>query len=122
MVTIERANKRGQRTRAAFGTIPLKKVAINARPMDDKYIGKDGMFVTQGVPQLRRAAGGRAAAVRVADDQEGEGITEHPFSGPACGAQAGWIIRPTDSFERRTTFDRLSRKSSTSATPRKRGR
>ena len=47
MVTIERANKRGQAYKAAFGTIPLKKVAINARPMDDKYIGKDGMSVTK---------------------------------------------------------------------------
>jgi ATP-dependent phosphofructokinase / diphosphate-dependent phosphofructokinase len=47
MVTLERANKRGQRYKSAFGTIPLKKVAINARPMDDKYIGKDGMSVTK---------------------------------------------------------------------------
>ncbi|HEV2295533.1 MAG TPA: diphosphate--fructose-6-phosphate 1-phosphotransferase [Tepidisphaeraceae bacterium] len=47
MVTIERASKRGQRYKSAFGTIPLKKVAINARPMDDRYIGKDGMSVTK---------------------------------------------------------------------------
>jgi 6-phosphofructokinase 1 len=47
MITIERANKRGQAYKASFGTIPLKKVAINARPMDDKYIGKDGMSVTK---------------------------------------------------------------------------
>lgn len=47
MVTIERASKRGQSYKASFGTIPLKKVAINARPMDDKYIGKDGMSVTK---------------------------------------------------------------------------
>jgi 6-phosphofructokinase 1 len=47
MVTIERASKRGQKYKSAFGTIPLKKVAINARPMDDKYIGKDGMSVTR---------------------------------------------------------------------------
>jgi ATP-dependent phosphofructokinase / diphosphate-dependent phosphofructokinase len=47
MVTIERASKRGQPYRSKFGTIPLKKVAINARPMDDKYIGKDGMSVTR---------------------------------------------------------------------------
>ena len=46
MVTIERASKRGQKYKSTFGTIPLKKVAINARPMDDKYIGKDGMSVT----------------------------------------------------------------------------
>ena len=47
MVTIERASKRGQRYKGTFGTIPLKKVAINARPMDDRYIGKDGMSVTK---------------------------------------------------------------------------
>lgn len=47
MVTIERASKRGQKYRAKLGTIPLGKVAINARPMDDKYIGKDGMSVTK---------------------------------------------------------------------------
>ncbi len=47
MVTIERASKRGEPYRSTFGTIPLKKVAINARPMDDKYIGKDGMSVTK---------------------------------------------------------------------------
>src|SRR5688572_25142398 len=46
MVTIERASKRGQKYKSTFGTIPLKKVAINARPMDDTYIGKDGMSVT----------------------------------------------------------------------------
>lgn len=47
MVTLERASKRGERYKSTFGTIPLKKVAINARPMDDKYIGKDGMSVTK---------------------------------------------------------------------------
>ena len=47
MVTLERASKRGQAYKSAFGTIPLKKVAINARPMDDKFIGKDGMSVTK---------------------------------------------------------------------------
>ena len=46
MVTIERTSKRGQKYKSTFGTIPLKKVAINARPMDDTYIGKDGMSVT----------------------------------------------------------------------------
>jgi 6-phosphofructokinase 1 len=44
MVTIERA--KGPKYRAEFGTISLSKVAINARPMDDKYIDKGGMFVT----------------------------------------------------------------------------
>ena len=43
--TIER--KSGPKYASRFGTIPLKKVAINARPMDDKYIGKDGMSVTK---------------------------------------------------------------------------
>jgi 6-phosphofructokinase 1 len=47
MVTLERASRRGQKYRSRLGTIPLKKVAINARPMDDKYIGKDGMSVTR---------------------------------------------------------------------------
>ncbi len=47
MVTLQRASRRGERYRSAFGTIPLKQVAISARPMDDKYIGKDGMSVTQ---------------------------------------------------------------------------
>jgi 6-phosphofructokinase len=45
MVTIQRA--KGPKYRATFGTIPLSKVAINARPMDDKYIDKSGMFVTK---------------------------------------------------------------------------
>ncbi len=47
MVTLNRASKRGERYQSSFGTIPLKKVAISARPMDDKYIGKDGMSVTK---------------------------------------------------------------------------
>jgi len=45
MVTIERA--RGPDYAARFGTIPLKKVAINARPMDDKYIDDKNLFVTK---------------------------------------------------------------------------
>ena len=47
MVTIERASRRGQSYRSRFGTIPLSQVAINARPMDDKYIDKSGMFVSR---------------------------------------------------------------------------
>ena len=45
MVTIER--KKGPRYASTFGTIPLKKVAINARPMDDKYIDEKNLFVTK---------------------------------------------------------------------------
>jgi 6-phosphofructokinase len=44
MVTIER--NKGTRYSSGFGTIPLKQVAINARPMDDKYIDDKGLFVT----------------------------------------------------------------------------
>jgi len=44
MVTIVRA--KGAKYKVTYGTIPLHKVAINARPMDDKYIDKSGMFVT----------------------------------------------------------------------------
>ncbi|MGH7214765.1 MAG: diphosphate--fructose-6-phosphate 1-phosphotransferase [Tepidisphaeraceae bacterium] len=47
MVTLERASKRGEKYRAAYGTIPLKEVAVHARPMDDKYLDKSGMFVTK---------------------------------------------------------------------------
>jgi 6-phosphofructokinase 1 len=45
MVTIER--KKGPRYQSQFGMIPLKKVAINARPMDDKYIDDKNLFVTK---------------------------------------------------------------------------
>ena len=45
MVTIER--KAGSRYSSRFGTIPLKKVAINARPMDEKYIDEKNLFVTK---------------------------------------------------------------------------
>ncbi|MEA2711419.1 MAG: ATP-dependent phosphofructokinase / diphosphate-dependent phosphofructokinase [Phycisphaerales bacterium] len=45
MVTIER--DKGPRYSSHFGTIPLKKVAINARPMDDKYIDDKNLFVTK---------------------------------------------------------------------------
>jgi 6-phosphofructokinase 1 len=45
MVTIER--NRGARYSSRFGTIPLKKVAINARPMNDKYIDEKNLFVTK---------------------------------------------------------------------------
>ena len=45
MVTITRARERVYR--AGFGTIPLHKVAINARPMDSKYIDDETLFVTK---------------------------------------------------------------------------
>jgi 6-phosphofructokinase 1 len=45
MVTIERA--KGATHKSRFGTIPLKKVAINARPMDAKYIDDKNLFVTK---------------------------------------------------------------------------
>jgi 6-phosphofructokinase 1 len=45
MVTIER--NKGATYSSRFGTIPLKKVAINARPMDDKFIDDKNLFVTR---------------------------------------------------------------------------
>jgi 6-phosphofructokinase 1 len=45
MVTIER-NKAAKYS-SRFGTIALKKVAINARPMHDKYIDERNLFVTR---------------------------------------------------------------------------
>ncbi len=45
MVTIQRA--KGLKYKATYGTIPLAKVAINARPMDGKYIDRSGMFVSK---------------------------------------------------------------------------
>jgi 6-phosphofructokinase 1 len=47
MVTIERVSGRGEPYRSRFGTIPLSQVANAARPMPDKYIRSDGMFVTK---------------------------------------------------------------------------
>ena len=47
MVTIERLSKPGQPYKSGFGTIALKEVAVEAKPMDKKYIAKDGMFVTK---------------------------------------------------------------------------
>ena len=45
MVTIER--NQGATYASRFGTIALKKVAINARPMDSKYIDDENLFVTK---------------------------------------------------------------------------
>ena len=47
MVTIERESKPGEPYRSRFGTIPLREVANAARPMPDKFIRRDGMFVTK---------------------------------------------------------------------------
>jgi len=47
MVTIERVSKPGVVYRSRFGTIPLCDVANAARPMPDKFIRRDGMFVTK---------------------------------------------------------------------------
>ncbi len=47
MVTIERVSKPGEPYRSTFGTIPLKDVANFERPMPDRFISRDGMFVTK---------------------------------------------------------------------------
>jgi len=47
MVSITRQSKRGQPYKSGLGTIPLGDVANAERPMPDKFIRKDGMFVTK---------------------------------------------------------------------------
>ncbi len=47
MVTIERLSKKGEPYKSGLGTIDLSEVAIHARPMPDKYISKDGLFVSK---------------------------------------------------------------------------
>jgi 6-phosphofructokinase 1 len=47
MVTILRTSKPGEPYRSEFGTIDLSEVANAERPLPDKYIRKDGMFVTK---------------------------------------------------------------------------
>ena len=47
MVTLTRQSKSGQRYRSGYGSIELGKVANAERPMPDKFITKDGMFVTK---------------------------------------------------------------------------
>ncbi|MEO0476075.1 MAG: diphosphate--fructose-6-phosphate 1-phosphotransferase [Planctomycetota bacterium] len=47
MVTIQRANKKGEPYKAAYGTAPLAKVANFEHQMPDKYISKDDMDVTK---------------------------------------------------------------------------
>ncbi|MEQ8786018.1 MAG: diphosphate--fructose-6-phosphate 1-phosphotransferase [Pirellulaceae bacterium] len=47
MVTIERVSKATEPYRGDYGVIALEKVANNERPMPDKFITADGMFVTK---------------------------------------------------------------------------
>ncbi|MEM1354379.1 MAG: diphosphate--fructose-6-phosphate 1-phosphotransferase [Planctomycetota bacterium] len=47
MVTIERANRKGQPYKASYGTAPLAKVANFEHQMPDRYIARDGMDVTR---------------------------------------------------------------------------
>jgi ATP-dependent phosphofructokinase / diphosphate-dependent phosphofructokinase len=47
MVTIERTSKPGEPYQSTFGAIPLKDVANFERPMPDRFISRDGMFVTK---------------------------------------------------------------------------
>lgn len=47
MVTITRDSKPGQRYKRGFGTIDLAKVANAERPMPNKFITKNGLFVTK---------------------------------------------------------------------------
>jgi 6-phosphofructokinase 1 len=47
MVTIQRANKKGEPYKAKYETAPLAKVANFEHQMPDKYIAKDGMDVTK---------------------------------------------------------------------------
>lgn len=47
MVTIQRTSKANEPYQSEFGTIPLSDVANTERPMPDKYITADGMFVTK---------------------------------------------------------------------------
>ncbi len=54
MVTIERRSKRGAPYKAGFGTIALAKVANAARPMPDRFIANNGMFVTSAFLEYAR--------------------------------------------------------------------
>jgi 6-phosphofructokinase 1 len=47
MVTIQRVSKPGEPYRSEFGTIELARVANVERPLPDKFIRRDGMFVTK---------------------------------------------------------------------------
>ena len=62
MVTIQRLNKKGQPYKSGFGTIPLGEVANAARPMPDKFISKDGLFVTPAFLDYARPLVGKLPA------------------------------------------------------------
>lgn len=47
MVTIDRVSKPGEPYATDFGTVPLGQVANAERPMPQKFISKDGLFVTK---------------------------------------------------------------------------
>lgn len=47
MVCIKRLSRPGEPYRSGFDTIPLQDVANKERPMPDRYISKDGLFVTK---------------------------------------------------------------------------
>jgi len=47
MVTITRESKPGEPYKSGYGTIPLAEAANAERPMPDKFIRKDGLFVTK---------------------------------------------------------------------------
>ena len=47
MVTIDRVSKPGEPYAKDFGTVPLGQVANAERPMPQKFISKDGLFVTK---------------------------------------------------------------------------
>lgn len=47
MVTIDRVSQPGEPYRSEFGSIPLSKVANAERPLPNKFIRRDGMFITK---------------------------------------------------------------------------
>jgi 6-phosphofructokinase 1 len=47
MVTIDRVSRPGEAYQSKFGTIELSKVANAERPLPNKFIRQDGMFVTK---------------------------------------------------------------------------
>ena len=47
MVCIKRLSRSGEPYRSGYDTIPLQDVANKERPMPDRYISKDGLFVTK---------------------------------------------------------------------------
>lgn len=47
MVCLKRLSRPGEPYRSSFDTIPLQDVANKERPMPDRYISKDGLFVTK---------------------------------------------------------------------------